>query len=138
MAVSNSIIKTEYPKNPKQILVADELAFTLGVLVGNTGLSAGSDGKKILKAGTPIAGDILARNTAFKKATTTPGLEEGPDTTDAVGILLHDVDVTNGDANGTIVIFGFVDMLKLDTDVQSLIDDAVKSTLTKITFIKGQ
>ena len=67
----------------KVILIAPELAFSLSCKVANTGVAAGEDGKKIVKAGTPLAGNIEARDTAF----TVAGAEATP-----CGILLHDVD----------------------------------------------
>lgn len=133
--MSNMIKKTSYPKNPKQIMLADSQMVSFGVVVSNTGVTA-SNGKKIIKAGTPIAGDIEARNTAFTvaKSTTT---EDGT-TSNAVGILLHDIDVTDGNANGSLVLFGFVDLEKLESDVFSLITADVKAALDgKITFLTG-
>ena len=85
------------------------------------------DGKKIIKAGTPLTGDILKRNTAFTVGTSA----------NAVALLLHDLDVTDGNANGTILISGYVDYDKLDADVQELITNEVAAKLTKITFISG-
>lgn len=136
MAV-NSIVKTDYPAYRNSITVADDLAFSVGAVIGNTGISADSNGKKIVKAGTPLYGDLLARNTAFVKATTTPGEGGAADTSNAVAIALKDVDVTAGNANGTILIFGFVDLEKIDSTTAELITDAVKTALPKITFIKG-
>ena len=126
MAV-NSIKKESYEQFGKSILVADSLAFSIGAVISNATISAGADGRKIIKAGTPVAGDILKRNTAFTK-----GSEA-----DAVAILLHDVDVTEGNANGTILISGYVDYDKLDTDVQALVTSALVAKLPKITFISG-
>lgn len=126
MAV-NSIKKESYEQFGKSILVADSLAFSIGAVISDSTISAGEDGRKIIKAGTPLAGDILKRNTAFTK---------GSDS-DAVAILLHDVDVTDGNANGTILISGYVDYDKLDTDVQALITNALVAKLPKITFISG-
>ena len=80
-------------------------------------------------------GDIEARNTAFSKATTSGSPTA---TSNAVGILLHDVDVTNGNENGVIVLFGFVDLDKLDEDVFELITAEVKTALAgKVTFLTG-
>lgn len=135
--VKNSIEIKEYGAPQKQILLADGLAFTLGAIIKNTGISADGAGKKIIKAGTPLAGDLLKRQAGFKKATTTPGLEEAPGTSDATAVLLHDVDVTDGDANGTIVIFGFIDKDKLDTTVQALYDAETIAALNKITLVQG-
>ena len=91
MAV-NQIKKQDYAQDGKSILVADSLAFSLGAVIGNTSVTAGADGKKIIKAGTPLTGDILKRNTAFTVGTSA----------NAVALLLHDLDVTDGNANGTI------------------------------------
>lgn len=135
--MANLVVKNEFLPPQKQILLADELAFTMGAIITNTGISADGQGKKIIKAGTPLAGDLLNRQKGFKKATTTPGLEEAPGTSDATAVLLHDVDVTLGNANGTIVIFGFIDKDKLDTTVQALYDAETITALSKITLVQG-
>ena len=136
--MANMIVKTKYPKNPKQIMLADSQMVSFGVIIGNEGVTADSNGKKILKAGTPITGDIEARNTAFKKATSTTSGEPSATTSNAVGILLHDVDVTAGNENGTIVLFGFVDLDKLDAETFKLITADVKTALSgKVTFLTG-
>lgn len=136
--MANMVTKTKYPNNPKQIMLADSQMVSFGVVVGNTGVSAGSDGRKILRAGTPITGDIEARNTAFQKATSSASGEPSVTTSNAVGILLHDVDVTSGNANGSIVLFGFVDLDKLDSETFALITAEVKTALAgKVTFLTG-
>lgn len=136
--MANMVVKTKYPKNPKQIMLADSQMVSFGVIIGNEGVTADSNGKKILKAGTPITGDIEARNTAFKKATSTTSGEPAVKTSNAVGILLHDVDVTAGNENGTIVLFGFVDLDKLDAETFKLITAEVKTALSgKVTFLTG-
>lgn len=122
-----SRVKTAQYTTPKTILVAPELAFTLPIKVTNTGISADSDGKKILYAGQPIYGDITARGTAFVKATTTEGVSN------ANAVILHTVDVTDGAENATAVIFGFIDENKLDNVTVAA---AEKTALTKITFVK--
>lgn len=120
--------------NINQILFYTEPSAAVGVVVGNTGLTAGDDGKKILKAGTPLAGNLTARNTPFVKAETTGS---SPKTSNAVGILLHDVDVTEGNENATMLIFGFVNLDRLESDTAALIDEAVISALdAKVTFLK--
>lgn len=126
MAV-NQIKKQDYAQDGKSILVADSLAFSLGAVIGNTSVTAGADGRKIIKAGTPLTGNILKRNTAFTVGTSA----------NAVALLLHDLDVTDGNTNGTILISGYVDYDKLDANVQALITNEVVAKLTKITFISG-
>ncbi len=130
--MANKVITTNYPKNPKQIMIADSEMISLGVQVTNTGISADSGGKKILKAGTPLYGSLRTRNTAFVKASTSNGASN------AVGIILHDVDVTAGAENAAIVIFGVVDLEKLDSTVQALITTEVETALNgKIFFTTG-
>ena len=55
---------------------------------------------------------------------------------DAKGILLHDVDVTTGDANGTLLIFGFVNVDRIDATVMAKNDEYVKKALKGIYFLK--
>lgn len=112
---------------PTQILFSTQNQQSVSVLVSNTGISAGADGKKIVKAGTPLDGNIEARGTAFtKSAGTAP-----------VGVLLHDVDVTAGNANGSILIWGFVNLDRIDATTQALITAGVKTALKgAVTFLK--
>lgn len=125
MAVANKIKKQSYG-NRKEILIAPELAFSIGCVVSNTGISA-VNGRKILKAGTPVGGaDVLTNRQAVLSQNT-----EAP-----VGIVLHDVDVTDGDENATLVLKGQVDLLKLEDDVKALVGTA-KSKLTDIIFMNG-
>ena len=122
---------------PKTILSAPELAYTLPIKLANTGLSADSNGRKILKAGTPITGDLTARATAFTKATETAATESQPASTNAIGLLLHEVDVTDGNKNGTILVSGAVDIAKIDTTTAALYTATTKAALNKIIFMKG-
>ena len=202
--------KTSYGQE-RQILfnVGSDVNISVGVVAGNTGISANSENKKIIKAGTPMHGDLLNRTNAFLKAgqtvdptatatvtgtgvtaatvtastfktavnnvtgtyefvaavsvgttwsldgetvtlsdygiATTGTAADGDkikvvftaeDATPAVGILLHDVDVTGGNNNATLLIDGFVDLNKLDDDVLALITPTVKSQIPHIRFLK--
>lgn len=110
---------------PVQILANVDLQFSMGVVVAQ-GATVEVNGKKIIKAGTPLTGNLDARTTAFTAA----------GTDNAVGVLLHDVDVTKGNANGTLLLFGFVNTNRLDTATKALITDGVKTALKgKVTFI---
>lgn len=106
---------------PVQVLANVGLQSSVGVVVDDgvfTALKAGNylkekEGRKIIPAGTPLYVDLLDRNTnpavlptvevkdPQSSEVTTPAVP-------AVGVLLHDVDVTGGDANGTLLLFGFV------------------------------
>lgn len=110
MLNKSGIIKTDYA-TPKQILADPSLQFSVGCLVpadiGNT------------KAGTPIYVDLSNINVACKKVDNTA--------TFANAVLLHDVDVSNGQTNGTALIFGFVDLNKVDATTQTLLKTALST-----------
>ena len=205
-------IKKETFGNITQILFCTDPQVSVGIQVANTGVDPNSEGKKIIKAGTPLYGSLLARRTGFtiegssteeSAEASVPGGQTGitaatvtaatfgakvgevggsyelvasvvdttttwklgnktvtladygivatgtaangdkitvvyvPATTDApMGVTLHDVDVTAGNANGSLLIFGFVDMNKLDSAVATLITSTVKAALDgKVAFI---
>ena len=116
----------------KDIVIGVESYYiALPAQVTNTGISADSDGKKILRAGTPVSGDITKRDTAFVKASTSSGASN------ATAIVLHDVDVTDGANNATIVLAGCIDTLKLDTATKALVTAEVKAALPRIIFVEG-
>lgn len=128
--LNQSSVVTVEGTTRKTILVDELNSTAFSCMVANTGVSADADGKKIVKAGTPISGDLTARGTAFVKASTTSGVSN------ATGILLHDVDVTDGTKNAQVVVFGFIDLTKLDADVQELVTAEVKTALRMIQFVK--
>lgn len=114
----------------KHILIANNsYMVTLPARVTNTGISADSNGKKIIKAGTPLYGNIEKRDTAF----TVSGSEGATPS----AIILHDVDVTAGAENATIVLAGVVDLLKLESSVKTALTAAVKAALPRIIFVEG-
>lgn len=118
-------ITTKTAGTRKTILVDELNSTAFSVVVDATGVSEDSEGKKILKAGTPIAGDLKARNTSWKKETTSPK-----------GILLHDVDVTTGARNAQVVVFGFIDVSKVEDDVKAMLTSTVENALKMIQFVK--
>lgn len=122
-------IKKESAVSPVQILFNVQHQMSVGIKLAknsNAAVSVGS--RKIVKAGTPLNGDLKARGTAFVKAVDTSN--------PAVGVLLHDVDVTDGDANGTLLIWGFVNKNRLESDVQALITETRETELAgRVTFL---
>lgn len=112
----------------RQILANVQMQSSVGCIVPNTlGVAVGA--KKIVKAGTPIKIDLMNLQTAAAKA-------DGAVAMNAV--LLHDVDVTAGNANGTALVFGFVNVNRVDTDVAALIATATgnASASKMLTFMK--
>lgn len=124
------IVKSTYVA-PTQILADPNLQFSVGCIVPTTaGVVDSFSGRKIARAGLPIVVDLGSINSACKVANATTDI--------ANAVLLHDVDVTNGQSNGTALIFGFVDVSKLSSDIVSKVNTAfgVESASKKITFIK--
>lgn len=110
---------------PNQILFNVEHQLSVGIMCDNTGVTANTEGKKILKAGTPMTGTLTKRDTAFTKASGA----------NAVGVLLHDVDVTTGTNNGTLLIFGFVNTDRIDDTTAALLTAEVQGALPMIKFL---
>lgn len=123
----SGISKSSYT-NPKQILANVLLQSSVGCIVPQ---DAGVEvsGKKIAKAGTPVCVDLMNINNVSKVAA-----EGFP----MNAVLLHDVDVTNGNANGTALVFGFVNVNRLDSDVAAKVNaaKAVSGATNLITFMK--
>lgn len=124
----DGITTTKYGA-PKQILANVEHQVSVGCIVPQT-LGATVGTKKIAKAGTPIKIDLMNLQTPATKADGTTALN---------AVLLHDVDVTTGSANGTALIFGFVNVKRVDSDVATAITTAVGATGASklITFMKA-
>lgn len=127
---NTGVTKTSY-LNKNQILFAVEHQVSMSIVVDDANITAGSNGKKIVKAGTPLTGSLDARTTAFTKASSSGS----PSASNAVGILLHDVDVTAGENNGTLLIFGFVNTNRIDATTKALITAEVKAALPMIKFV---
>ena len=124
----SGISKSTYAST-KQILANVELQSSVGCVVPQLlGVEVGT--KKIAKAGTPIKVDLMNRNTAVEKADGTTAMN---------AVLLHDVDVTAGNANGTALVFGFVNVNRVDSDVAQAITTALSATGASklITFMKA-
>lgn len=125
---NNTGIMKETYGNKNQILFAVEHQVSMGIVVDTT-CGVAENGRKIAKAGTPVAGNLDERTTAFTPAVTTTGASN------AVGILLHDVDVTDDDNNGTVLLFGFVNTNRIDETTKAKITTEVKAALPMIKFV---
>lgn len=128
MLNSNTGVKTTQYGNVTQILANVELQASVGgVVPAASGVNV--NGKKIVKAGTPFKIDLQNRQNLALAGNASNAFN---------AILLHDVDVTAGNNNGTFLIFGFVDLTKVESDVQTLIGTALTANgyTTLITFLK--
>lgn len=117
MLNKSGITKNSY-MNVRQILFDVDKQTSVGCVVPQSlGVAVGTS--KIAKAGTPIKVDLNNLQA---------DVVEANDSTAMNAVLLHDVDVTAGKANGTALIFGFVNVNRCDSDVQSLITTAAGAT----------
>lgn len=114
MLKKHMIIKESY-SNANQILADPSLQFSVGCVIPT---SVGST-NALVKAGTPIYVDLTNINNSCKKVDNT--------TVFANAVLLHDVDLSKGQSNGTALIFGFVDLNKVDTTTQTLLKTALST-----------
>ena len=118
--MANMVKSFDYSKNQKQILIGQD-SYYIGLPIVLSGSA-----NTTIYAGEPLTGDIEARDTAFTASTSS-----------AKGVLLHDVVLdADGKGNGTLVLAGCVDLLKLEDSVVTNIGTA-KSNLPRIIFVKG-
>ena len=123
---------------PVQILFNVQNQMSVGIKVSKsvTG-TVTENGRKILKAGTPLSGDLTARDTAFVAAVSNTAESGASNGKPAVGILLHDIDVTDADANAALLIWGFVNLSRLVSTTAALITADRKTELAgKVWFLK--
>ena len=111
--LNRSGIKKETAGAPVQILGATSPYYAIGIIVDDSaGTVVGS--RKIVKAGTPLVVDPANLQTPATKIASNEAIKT------AKVILLHDVDVTDGDANGSGLVMGIVNYNRLESDVQAL------------------
>lgn len=127
--MAQMVKRTIFDAPDLDVLLNPDNAFEIGVQVGNTGVSADSNGRKIIKAGTPVGGTVSALETRNTVLSVTNSSSNGAN---AQGVLRHDVDVTNGNANATLIVRGEVDSSKCPTIVAE-----AKTALTHIIFVNG-
>lgn len=121
MLNKHMITKDSYG-NVNQILVDPSLQFSVGCIIPqNLGNS---------KAGTPINIDLT--NLAH------PANKPDGSTIQANAVLLHDVDLSHGQTNGTALLFGFVNLSRIDPTTEALIKSNYTSTdmVGGVKFIK--
>ena len=119
----------DYDAPEKDVALNPDNLFEIGVIVDNTGVVANAEGKKIILAGTPVgsATSVLETRNTVLSVTNTAGTGAN-----AQGVLRHDVDVTAGNANATLIVRGEIDSSKCPTIVAE-----AKEALTHIIFVNG-
>lgn len=127
--MAQMVKRTVFDAPSLDVLLNPDNAFEIGVLVGNTGVSADSNGRKIIKAGTPVGGTVSVLETRNTVLSVTNSSSNGAN---SQGVLRHDVDVTEGNANATLIVRGEVDSSKCPTIVAE-----AKTALKHIIFVNG-
>lgn len=118
-------ITTVTATSEKSILFMAQPYVGISIQVANTGVVA-VNGKKIIKAGTPLKGDLTARGTAFTVAA---------DGEKAIGVLYKEADVTAGTINATLVVFGYLRKSSLDGAVVTALGQQAENLAAKITLV---
>ena len=108
--------------------IAGDIVSTVTEVVG--AINDHFDASQIIKAEATREGDPNTTAAIAVAATPLAGGDEGSGF-EAEGVLLHDVDVTHGDAPGQMIVWGFIDKSKLDEDP---CDDAVAALAGRIVF----
>ena len=120
---------------PTQILADVDNQFAVGCVVPASMQATANDGsRKIVKAGTPLKIDLSNLQTPAAAPTTNPAAASGTTASDMNAVLLHDVDVTAGNANGTALVFGFVNLNRID---ETTVAKLKAGTFGLITFLKA-
>lgn len=120
---------------PTQILADVDNQFAVGCVVPASMQATANDGsRKIVKAGTPLKIDLSNLQTVAVAPTTDPATASGETASDMNAVLLHDVDVTAGNANGTALVFGFVNLNRVDATTAAKLK---AGTFGLITFLKA-
>ena len=117
-----NLVKSVSYSTPKNILIGQESYYIALPIVVSGSANA------TLKAGSALTGDITDRDTAFTVTSSS----------NVKGILLHDVVLdSDGKGNGTLVLAGCIDLLKLDSTIQEAITSTIVTALPRIIFVKG-
>lgn len=100
-------------------------------IVNNPDAKPDDNGRKVIKAGTPVG---AANN--FRLDPNNVILAPVKDGT-AQAAVMHDIDITDGPASGTMVIRADAALGNMDTDVQPYWTDEVQKALNHIVLLKG-
>lgn len=127
--MAQMVKRTTYNAPSLDVLLNPDNAFEIGVVVANTGVTADSNGRKIIKAGTPVGGTVNVLQTRNTILTVTNTSETGGK---SQGVLRYDVDVTNGNENATLIVRGEIDSSKCPA-----LENSAINALTHIIFVNG-
>lgn len=127
--MAQMVKRASYEAPEKDVLLNPDNAFEIGVQVNSTNVSADANGRKIIKAGTPVGATTSVLETRNTVLSVTNTSSTGAN---AQGVLRHDVDVTDGVANATLIVRGEIDSSKCPT-----IASEAKTALVHLIFVNG-
>lgn len=132
MANKTNRVVTTQGLGTKSILAFTGVPFwSVGIILNDEGVAVDENGKKIIKAGTPIGGT----ENALRSEQAVLSVISEEDVDDVQGVVLHDVDVTRGDNNGTMLINAYVNEFRMDESI--VVSDAVREALDgKVTYVR--
>lgn len=93
----------------------------MSVMVSDVGITANSEGRKIVPAGTLVGGGVLKDSTKVNVSPVNDATTEG--------ILTSDIDVTFGPASADMLIHGIVNLSKLPAAPSAAAETALKLIL---------
>lgn len=120
-----TITKTSYTQDPEWLMSDHKVHRPGGVTIAADAVTA-VDGKKIVKAGTPIG-----KNASTGKWEPYNGNDETPNVT-PTDLLFNTVDCTAGDQAAGSIIHGFVNEDRLPVTIT----EACKQNMPQIAFLK--
>lgn len=121
----SGVTKKEF-EGPRQILANVDLQYAVGAIIAQD-VGATVEAKKIAKAGTPVNIDFMNPQTNAIVPTEAKA---------ANGVLLHDVDVTAGKANGTVLLFGVVNVNRVEADVATKLEAMTDHKVGHVILVK--
>ncbi|AGQ27740.1 head decoration protein [Streptococcus pyogenes] len=123
--------------NKRKVTTSKEILHNLDYEAMSVTLDSEKIGKEVVPAGTVLAGvsKSVFKNREEKVKTVTNGKVSSEK--DICGILLTDVDLTNGDAVGSCVYRGTINADKLADSSIAENYEVLKEKLPHIVFIKG-
>lgn len=127
--MAQMVKRASYDAPELDVLLNPDNAFEIGVQVNNTGVSADANGRKIIKAGTPVGATTSVLKTRSTVLSVTNTSSNGAN---SQGVLRHDVDVTDGVANATLIVRGEIDSSKCPT-----IATEAENALVHLIFVNG-
>lgn len=120
------ITKHTYDQDPEWLMSAHKVHRPGGVTIDSSKVSTGTDGRKIVKAGTPIGMNSSGKWEPY---------DGDPDSPNVVptDLLFNTVDVTDGDEAAGSIIHGVVNLDRLPDP--ELIDARVRVNMPGIAFL---